>query len=357
MESRPRGARARVPAKESGGGPGQPEGNKFRTGYAAILGRPNVGKSTLLNAFLECKLAIIAARPQSTRHRLIGVKNLPQAQIVFVDTPGIHASSKPLNVAMVRTALAAMSDADVIIVMAEAGKSNGHDEEILLDQLGRVKAPVVVALNKIDLVPKAALLPKMAHWSQRLPGAPIVPISALKLDGLDALLGEIVRRLPEGPPFFPPDQMTDQPERFFAGEIVREKIFELTGEEVPYACAVTIEEFAEVAHKGKGARDSQGRGRGSKDRAERERIDIRALIHVEKESQKAILIGKSGARLKKIGTKARQELEVFLGAKVFLGLWVKVDPNWSRDEREIRLLGYGVSHPGVGRGGQGRGPD
>ncbi len=266
------------------------------------------------------KLAIITPRPQTTRHRILGVKNLPDAQVVFLDTPGIHASKKPLNVAMVRTALATLAEADVVVLMAEAGKPEGREEEMLLCELGRAKAPVVVALNKIDLVPKEALLPQIKRWSERLPGAPLVPLSALRRDGLEGLLSEIVARLPEGHPFFPPDQITDQPERFFTAEIIREKIFQLTGEEIPYASAVTIEDF--------------------KEDPERKLVSIHAVIHVEKESQKAIVIGKSGARLKQIGTKAREEIEAFLGSKVFLGLWVKVDPNWTRDEREIRLFGY-----------------
>jgi GTP-binding protein Era len=302
------------------GSPAPPEGKEFRAGYAAILGRPNVGKSTLLNALLDQKLAIVTPRPQTTRHRILAVRNLPDAQVVFLDTPGIHESRRPLNAAMVRTALAAMSEAEVVVLMVEAAGVEGEEDEAVLRELSRVSAPIVVALNKIDLVPKKSLLPQMARWSERLPGAPIVPLSALRRERLDALLSEIVARLPEGPPFFPPDQITDQPERFFAAEIIRGKIFQLTGEEVPYASAVTIEEFREDPKRGL--------------------VSIRAVIHVEKESQKAIVIGKAGARLKQIGTTAREEIEVLLGSRVFLGLWVKVDPNWTRDERAIQLLGY-----------------
>jgi GTP-binding protein Era len=331
---------------------------RFRAGYAALLGRPNAGKSTLLNRLLGQKLAIITPKPQTTRHRLLGIKNLPEAQIVFLDTPGVHEATKPLNRAMVRAAYAAIAEADVIVLLVEAGRAAGREEQLLVEAVGKAEAPVVVAINKIDLARKETLLPQIAEWSKRLAGAPVVPLSALTGDGLDRLVAEIVERLPEGKPFFPPDQITDQPERFFAAEIVREKIFQLTGEEVPYATAVTIDAFEEPASRSaaegpevsravgaradfdassgtKRAEEAQGRegpGRGL--------VRIGATIHVEKESQKAIVIGKGGAKLKEIGTQARVALEAFLGARVHLELWVKVDRNWTRSERDVRHLGY-----------------
>ena len=313
-----------------------PSAPRFRSGYAALLGRPNAGKSTLLNRLLGQKLAITTPKPQTTRHRLLGIKNLPEAQIVFLDTPGVHEATKPLNRAMVRAAYAALSEADVIVLLVEAGRAAGREEALLVEAASRSAAPAIVAINKIDLARKQGLLPQIAEWSRRLSGAPVVPISALTGDGLDGLVAEIIARLPEGEPFFPPDQITDQPERFFAAEIVREKIFQLTGEEVPYATAVTIESFEEPASRsaaeGEEAQGRDGPGRGL--------VRISATIHVEKDSQKAIVIGKGGAKLKEIGTQARTGLEAFLGARVHLELWVKVDKNWTRSEREVRHLGY-----------------
>ncbi len=292
----------------------------FRSGYAAIVGRPNAGKSTLLNRILGQKLAITTPKPQTTRHRILGIWNAESAQIVFLDTPGIHEARKALNIAMVRAAFAAMNNADVLVLMAEAGEASGAEEALLLAEALKCKVPIVVAINKVDTIHKARLLPQIDAWSGRVPGAPIVPISALTGDGVDLLLGEILARIPEGQPFYPPDQITDQPERFFATEIVREKIFQRTGEEIPYACAVTIEDWKEDPST--------------------KHVTISAVIHVEKESQKGIVIGKGGTKLKEIGTGARLDLEAFLGCKVHLTLWVKVDPNWTRDAREVRVLGY-----------------
>jgi GTP-binding protein Era len=293
----------------------------FRTGYAALLGRPNVGKSTLLNRLVGQKLAIVTPRPQTTRHRILGIKNLPGAQIILIDTPGVHQARKAMNKAMVRTALSASTDADVIVALLEAGREAGPEEEILLRHLQGASASLLLAINKIDRVKKAALLPQIAAWSERLPDAPVLPICALDGEGVERLLDAIVERLPEGQPFYPPDQLTDQPERFFASEIVREKIFQLTGEEIPYATAVVVDEYQNVQERGL--------------------VRIRATIYVEKESQKAILIGKRGSKLKEIGTRARRDLEAFLGSKVGLTLWVKVDRGWTRDEAQVRRLGHG----------------
>jgi len=307
--------------KPGGAGPGTAAGaGGFRAGTVAILGRPNAGKSTLLNRILGQKLAITTPKPQTTRHRILGIWNGKNAQIVFLDTPGVHQAKKALNVAMVRAAFSAMTGADVLVLMVEAGRPEGREEELLVREAVKAKVPIVLAINKVDIVNKALLLPQIEAWSRRLPGAPIVPISALTGDGLPVLLDEILARLPEGSPFYPPDQITDQPERFFAAEIIREKIFQRTGEEIPYACAVTIEDWKE-------------------DPASK-RVTISAVIHVEKDSQKAIVIGKGGAKLKAIGTEARLDLEAFLERRVHLSLWVKVDKNWTRDERHVKQLGY-----------------
>ncbi len=293
----------------------------FRAGYAALLGRPNVGKSTLLNRLLGQKLAIVTPKPQTTRHRILGIKNLPGAQMILIDTPGVHQARRAMNKAMVRTALSASAEADVIVVLLEAGGEAGPEEEILLRHLQGARASLLLAINKIDRVKKATLLPQIAAWSGRLPDAPVLPICALDGEGVDRLLDAIVERLPEGEPFYPPDQLTDQPERFFVSEIIREKIFQLTGEEIPYATAVLVEEYQEAQERGL--------------------VRIRATIYVEKDSQKAIVIGKGGLKLKEIGTRARRDLEAFLGSKVGLSLWVKVDRDWTHDEQEVRRLGHG----------------
>jgi len=307
--------------KPGGAGPGTAAGaGGFRTGTVAILGRPNAGKSTLLNRILGQKLAITTPKPQTTRHRILGIWNGENAQIVFLDTPGVHQAKKALNTAMVRAAFSAMAGADVLVLMVEAGRPEGREEEMLLDEALKTKAPIVLAINKVDVINKSLLLPQIESWSRHIPGVPIVPLSALTGDGVPVLLDEILARLPEGSPFYPPDQITDQPERFFAAEIIREKIFHRTGEEIPYACAVTIEDWKE---------EPAGK-----------RVTISAVIHVEKQSQKAIVIGKGGAKLKAIGTEARLDLETFLERRVHLSLWVKVDKNWTRDAREVRLLGY-----------------
>lgn len=292
----------------------------FRSGYVALVGRPNVGKSTLLNQILGQKLAIITPKPQTTRHRILGIKTLPDAQLLFIDTPGIHKARKALGRTMVRAAMSALADADVIVLLIDAQDADGAREEAILEQITNAREKVVVAINKIDRVPKLSLLPRIDAWSKRLPEAPVVPISALQGDGVDRLLQEILQRTPEGPAFYPPDQITDQPERFFVAEIIREKIYLFTGEEIPYSSAVIVDEFEEVP--------------------KRKLARIQATIYVERDSQKAIIIGKGGLKLKEIGSEARKDIEAFLGSRVGLSLWVKVDRSWTRDLREVRRLGY-----------------
>ena len=292
----------------------------FRSGFVSLIGRPNVGKSTLLNLLLGQKIAIISPKPQTTRNRILGIKNLPSGQIIFLDTPGIHRSGNLLNQSMVRTALATLQEVDVVCLLIEAN-SPGHEEnDWILENLQKVRKPVFLAINKIDLVPKGNLLPIMERFSQKRPFEQIIPISAVLGEGVDILVRELLKILPEGPRLFPEDMVTDLPERFLAAELIREKVFHLTREEIPYATAVAVEEF--------------------KEREEKNLVVIRAIIQVERETQKGILIGEKGKRLKEIGRLAREEMEALLGVRVFLELWVKVEKNWRDDPRALHRLGF-----------------
>ncbi len=290
--------------------------SRFLSGFISIIGRPNVGKSTLLNALLGEKIAIISDKPQTTRNRILGIVNRPGAQLVFMDTPGIHKPMHKMNEFMVKTALATYNEVDVILMLVEATEQPGGGDRFIIETLAQVKTPVFLLVNKIDLIKKEALLPLLQEYGRLYAFAEIIPISALKND-LGGLLDAIVKRLPEGPHYFPDDQLTDQPERFVVSELIREKIFELTKEEIPYSTAVVIEEMKE----------------------EPEITRITAIIYVERDSQKGILIGKGGVMLKKIGTLARLDAEKLLGVKVFLQLWVKVKKGWREDERMLKNLG------------------
>jgi len=292
----------------------------FRSGFVSLIGRPNVGKSTLLNLLLGQKIAIISPKPQTTRNRILGIKNLPAGQIIFLDTPGIHRSGNLLNQSMVRTALATLQEVDVVCLLIEANSPNHEENDWILENLQKVRKPVFLAINKIDLIPKGNLLPIMERFSQKRPFEQIIPISAVLGDGVELLVGELLKILPEGPRFFPEDMVTDLPERFLAAELIREKVFHLTREEIPYATAVAIEEF--------------------KEREEKNLVVIRATIQVERETQKGILIGEKGKRLKEIGQLAREEMEALLGVRVFLELWVKVEKNWRDDPLALRRLGF-----------------
>ena len=298
--------------------PEKPEG--FRSGFVSLIGRPNVGKSTLLNLLLGQKIAIISPKPQTTRNRILGIKNLPDGQVIFLDTPGIHRSGNLLNQSMVRTALATLQEVDVVCLLIEANSPNHEENDWILENLQKVRKPVLLAINKIDLIPKGNLLPIMERFSQKRPFEQIIPISAVLGDGVDILVRELLKILPEGPRFFPEDMVTDLPERFLAAELIREKVFHLTREEIPYATAVAIEEF--------------------KEREEKNLVAIRAIIQVERETQKGILIGEKGKRLKEIGQLAREEMEALLGVRVFLELWVKVEKNWRDDPIALRRLGF-----------------
>ncbi len=296
------------------------ETESYRSGYIAIAGRPNVGKSTLLNRLLGYKLAITSPKPQTTRNRILGIKTLPNAQMLFVDTPGIHRAERPLNRYMTKEAVRALADVDVILMLIEADGSSSQDDAYIIENLRGTKTPVLLVINKIDTVPRPSLLPLMDRYADLYPFEALIPVSALTGDGLDLLEREILRRLPPGPQYFPEDQVTDVPERFLASELVREKVFDMCGEEIPYAVAVVVEEFNE--------------------RTPPRPVHIRATIYVEKESQKRIVIGAHGRMLKKIGQAAREDLQGVLGRPVYLELWVKVEKNWSRDERGLRKMGY-----------------
>lgn len=291
----------------------------FRCGYIAIIGRPNVGKSTLLNRLVGDKLAITSPKPQTTRYRLLGILHLSGAQLLFLDTPGVLEAKDLLNQSLVQAAMESLAEADVVVWLVEPEPPDSQDR-VLLPALQSLKKPIIVAINKIDLVEKPSLLPLMAAYHDLFPEAPIVPVSALLGDGIPSLITEIVDRLPEAPPLYPEDQLTDRTERFLVAEIIRERLFHHTGEEIPYAVAVEVEEFDESRRP--------------------ELVRIRAVIYVEKDSQKGIVIGKGGRLLKKVGQEAREQAERLLGARVFLELWVKVWKNWRRDPRALRHFGF-----------------
>lgn len=291
-----------------------------RSGFIAIIGAPNVGKSTLLNQLLGQKIAITSEKPQTTRHRILGVVHQPEAQLIFLDTPGIHRARGTLNVRMVEVAMKVMGDVDLVVFLTDATYPDNPSDGIILKFLKTRDLPVILTINKVDLMEKGRLLPQIEQWQNAYPFRAIVPISALERIQLDELVAEMVAVLPEGPRYYPEETVTDQTERFIAAEIIREKVFRLTGEEIPYAVAVTVESF--------------------KKRPDKNMVDIHAAIHVERNSQKGIIIGKAGRMLKRIGEQAREDIERMVGRKVFLKLWVRVQKNWTRDERAIRRFGY-----------------
>lgn len=297
-----------------------------RCGYIALIGLPNAGKSTLLNRILGEKIAITSRRPQTTRDRIPGILTLPHAQLIFVDTPGVHTPERALNAHMHAVTQEVIGDADVICLVVDAQLERPEATQIpahidaILTQLASSKQPVVLALNKIDQGPREGLLPLIAAYAQRFNFAAVVPISALNGDGIEALQGELSAGLPEGPALFPEDTLTQVSERFIAAEIVREKLMRQLGQEVPYAAAVTVERWQD--------RRSEGQ------------VHIEAVIHVERDSQKAIVIGKGGQRIKALGVAARKELERFLQAQVHLRLFVRVEPGWTHSEQHLRKFGY-----------------
>lgn len=293
----------------------------FKSGFIGIIGRPNVGKSTLLNSILGEKLAIITHKPQTTRNRIVGIHTAEDAQFIFVDTPGIHAARTPLNRIMVRAATETFSDSDILLFVVEAGTEVHPDDQLIIESLKATEIPKFLILNKIDLVRKEQLLPLMDAYRKLHPFAELIPLSALRGEGVPLLLDELRKYLPEGPCYFPEDMMTDSSERFIAAEIIREKILLLTHKEIPYAAAVVVDAFKEDEAKNL--------------------IRIQATINVEKDSQKGILIGKRGAMLKEIGTRARMDLEKFFASRIYLELFVRVRKEWTKSEKLLKEFGYG----------------
>jgi GTP-binding protein Era len=291
----------------------------FKSGFIGIIGRPNVGKSTLFNAIVGENISIIANKPQTTRNKITGIKNLSDAQLIFLDTPGIHRPKTPLNRAMVQTAQDTIHDSDILLMLIQADSDVHHHDLFLIEYLARIQVPVFLVINKIDLIENKYLLPLIDKFRNLYDYREIFPISALKGDGIDDLLEAIKLILPEGPQYYPDDIATDSTERFIAAEFIREKILLLTKQEVPYASAVIVDLFKE--DEGKNL------------------ISISATITMEKESQKAIIIGKKGAILKKIGTAARLEMEKFFSARIFLELYVRVKKNWTSSDKMLQELG------------------
>jgi GTPase len=293
--------------------------SSFRSGYIAIIGRPNVGKSTLLNQILGEKVAIVSPKPQTTRNRVSGIRTTAASQIIFIDTPGIHQGHSLMNRRLMDTALHTLDDVDGVLWLLDAHDKIKQEEERIAETLRGVETPVLILLNKMDLVSKGKLLPLMGRCAQLLPDKEIVPVSALKGEGLDIVLNIVEGWLPVGPQYFTEGEHTDQSERFLASEIVREKVFLLTREEIPYGVAVTIDEFTE--------------------KEEKNLIVIAATIHTERDSHKGILIGKHGSMLKEIGKQAREELESLLGCRIFLELFVRVDPGWTQNPQALTEMG------------------
>ena len=293
--------------------------NIIKSGMVAIVGPPNAGKSTLLNGLLGQKISIVTPKPQTTRNRIIGILNDPSYQIVMLDTPGLHKGGKPLNLEMVKIAVASLSEVDAILFLVDVSQPAPEKQMKAVEYLEGAASPVILVLNKIDLLQKDQLLPIIEVYRNIYPFTAIVPISALTNNGTDVLLQELVHLMPKGPKLYPEDIPTDATERFIVAEIIREKIFLLTGQEIPYSAAVVIDSF--------------------KEEEERSLVTIHATIVVEKSSQKAIIIGKKGLKLQQIGKNSRLDMEKLLAQRVLLKLWVKVHKNWTRDMRFIRDLG------------------
>lgn len=292
----------------------------FKSGFVSIVGRPNVGKSTLLNQILGQKIAITANKAQTTRNRILGIHTTDQAQVLFLDTPGIHKPTGKLNTYMVDQALAACRGVDVVMFVVEAGDSIGGGDDFILDILTESQLPVILVINKIDMVVKDKLLPLILKYSQRFAFREIVPICAFNGEGVERLTALVTDMLPNGPLYYPEDMITDLPERFIVAEMIREQILRRIHQEVPYGVAVLVETFEE--------------------RAGKNLIAIQAVIHVGREAHKRIVVGKGGAMIRALGQESRKEIERFLGTRVFLELFVKVKKNWMDSDRDLREMGY-----------------
>ena len=295
----------------------------FKAGFVALIGRPNVGKSTIMNNILGTKLSIVSPKPQTTRMRILGVKHDKDAQIIFLDTPGVQKGKDLLTKVVMESAVGSMEEADILVMIIEADKGWTKDDELLLENyIKKLQKPTVLVINKIDkMQDRRLLLPLIEESSKKYDFVEIIPMSAVKGENLDRFVQVIKKYLPESPPLFPEDQITDLPLRFYVAEIIREKIFHNTKQELPYSAAVEVESIEE----------------GQKNK---NLLIINAVIYVEKENHKGIIIGRKGQMLKKIGQQARQELEDLLGKKVHLNLWVKVRPKWKEDIRLLKMLGY-----------------
>ena len=290
----------------------------MKAGFVALVGRPNAGKSTLLNRLVQQKLAIVSDKPQTTRNRIVGVRQYDEGQVVYVDTPGVHKPLHRLNVRMVDAALGTLAEVDLVAVVVDATESSGGGDRFLLDVVKRSRTPRILVLNKVDAVDKPALLPRLVEYEKE-GFEDLVPVSALTGENIDRLEQVLLKHLPDGDAIYPEDYLTDQPERFFVAELVREQVLQQTRDELPFSTAVVVDKFEEPDAKGL--------------------MRLYCTILVERESQKPILVGKGGARIKAIGTGARKELEAFFDAKVFLDLHVKVKEGWREDERTLDSLG------------------
>ena len=295
----------------------------MKTGFVSLIGRPNAGKSTLLNRLVGTKLAIVSDKPQTTRTRILGVRNYPDAQVVFLDTPGIHRPLHRMNVRMVDAAVDTIREVDVLGLVVDITEPSGKGDAFVVDLVKRAAAPVFLILNKIDLIKKSKLLPLIDRYQHAAEFAEIVPVSATTGDNVDRLERALIERLPEGEALYPQDYLTDQPERFFAAEIVREKLLQFTHAEIPFSSAVVIDLFEEPESRGQGV------------------LKLYCTIVVDRESQKPIVVGKGGEMIKRIGTAAREDLERFFQTRVYLDLQVRVKAEWREDDRLLQQLGLG----------------
>jgi len=298
----------------------QPADQDFTSGFVAIIGQPNVGKSTLLNCMLGQKIAITSPKPQTTRNRILGIHNIKNGQILFLDTPGIHNARGGLNRYMVDLATSSIRDVDVVMLLVEATREPGESLLEIIELLRKLSCPVVLVINKLDLVAAETLLVRIDQYRTLLDFREIVPVSALSGDGVARLLELLPPLLPVGPQYYPEEMITDLPERFIVAEMVREQIMKKTRNEIPYGAAVQVESFEEIPH--------------------RKLVVIKAVIHVERDSHKRIVVGRQGELIKTIGATARRDIERFLGCRVFLELFVRVDKNWTQSARMLKEFGY-----------------
>ena len=292
---------------------------EFKSGFVAVIGRPNVGKSTLVNSLIGQKVAIMSDKPQTTRSKILCILTRDDSQMIFLDTPGIHKPLKKLGERMLQSALGTLQEVDLIFFVVDANEKFGGGENFIIERLKETSKPVILVLNKIDLIDRKKLLPIIASYDQKYKFAAIIPISAKEKSNLESLIDESLKYLPDGVKYFPDDMVTDQPERLITAELIREKILELTRDEIPHSVAVDIDEIKE-------------RENGTQ--------FIRATIYVERDSQKGILIGKNGAMLKEIGSLARQEISILFDANIFLDLWVKVRKDWRNSDSSLKQFGF-----------------